>query len=119
MKKIILVIIVVIFLSTIGYLFRSEIDNTFKCLINNNSFFNNNIVKRNYKIKNEKEALDWFLKATKYNDPDNTSCQFDKETGYYVISWSNPGGGTGGSWYVNPLNGDILDCLTKKKITFK
>jgi hypothetical protein len=30
------------------------------------------------------------------------SCRIDKPTGYYLVSWANPGIGTGTGWYVNP-----------------
>lgn len=37
----------------------------------------------------------------------------DPDTGYYLISWANPGIGTGGGWTVNPFNGDVYQMDNK------
>ena len=37
----------------------------------------------------------------------------DKDTGYYSISWSNPGKGSGASWDVDPYTGDVYQLGNK------
>jgi hypothetical protein len=40
----------------------------------------------------------------------------DKATGYYLISWANPGIGTGASWYVNPYTREVYISYSYDKI---
>lgn len=52
-----------------------------------------------------------------FDGPDKNNLSYngkEKETGYYEVSWANPGVGTGANWYIDPSTGDLYDYSHKK-----
>ena len=57
------------------------------------------------------------LLAKYFFSNDITGLSYDgveEETGYYMASWANSGGGTGAGWYIDSYTGDLYDFEHKK-----
>jgi len=56
------------------------------------------------------EVLELFSQL-KQIDIDELTCRTVRDGERYELSWENPGGGTGGGWFIDPFNGDVYSAI--------